>query len=188
MPAPANDSYGIYAIMVAMKTIRALVVYSLILGLVVMGRLHIVEAAQPESETCLDDGYTAFINQHYEDAVEFFTCAIDADPDSAKAYTGRAQAYSVLDEFGLALDDTAMAIMLDEYFPRAYAVRVNAYHGLGSLEQAIAEIDQALWSNEIKFVGKRIRQKLFCPVEVKVGAVEKVLKSLTCITDVQIVA
>ncbi len=94
-------------------------------------------------------GYTQADQGNYQKAIEFFTQAIELQPDSSEAYIGRALSYSDLDDRQAAIANYTQAIEINRDWGRyslAFALneRGYLYHHLGDKETAIENYNQAL--------------------------------------------
>ncbi|MEO1000721.1 MAG: tetratricopeptide repeat protein [Pseudomonadota bacterium] len=70
-------------------------------------------------------------------AIQHFSAAIEIDPDFAEAWNGRATAFYLRDEYGLAIEDVGVAIQLN---PRHW----EALFGLGIMLEELGENAAAL--------------------------------------------
>jgi tetratricopeptide (TPR) repeat protein len=84
-------------------------------------------------------------NRHeYEDALEDFTQAIDANPAYAPAYYKRASVHSRLGEPALAIMDYSHAIQLDPSDPNSYNKRGIARYQINDLLGAVADFSAVI--------------------------------------------
>jgi len=85
----------------------------------------------------LHRGRDALRDEKFREAVEHFTALTDHAPDFAEGWNGRAQAFSHMDEFGLAIADIGRVLSLNpDHF--------EALGGLGLILEALEEHEHAL--------------------------------------------
>ncbi len=89
-------------------------------------------------------GVDAMKSEKYEDAVSFFTKAVDHSPKNAQAFLNRGGARLHLREFESAIGDFDRAIEVDPSYALAYANRGSAQSELGRHEQALADCNEAI--------------------------------------------
>jgi tetratricopeptide (TPR) repeat protein len=83
----------------------------------------------------------------WRDYLEEINGALELDPGYAPVYNHRANAYTELDLFELALADYEAALSLDPRDPVTYLNRGVTYRRLGDLESAISDYNRALALN-----------------------------------------
>ena len=77
-------------------------------------------------------------------SIEAYLRAIELDPDSAKIYNNRGNAYEIKNDVDLAITDYTKAIELDPELAVAYSNRGAAYDIKGYADQAIVDLDKAI--------------------------------------------
>ncbi|XP_015119779.1 serine/threonine-protein phosphatase 5 [Diachasma alloeum] len=82
-----------------------------------------------------------FKNQNYEKAIEFYTKAIESNPNVATYYANRSFAYLKTECFGYALTDASKAIELDRNYVKGYYRRAAAYMSLSKFKQALKDFE-----------------------------------------------
>ena len=80
----------------------------------------------------------------YEDAIPAYGLVIRLLPDFALVYNGRGIAYYNEERLALALDDFNRSIELKLEFADAYVNRALVYRDQGAMENAIADLEEAL--------------------------------------------
>ena len=75
-------------------------------------------------------------------ALDFYTRALELDPDYAFALGGRGDAFRLLGEHAEALADLTRAIELYPGFSAALVSRARAYYALGRYPEALADYDR----------------------------------------------
>jgi tetratricopeptide (TPR) repeat protein len=108
------------------------------------GVLLMLLAKSGQTEVYLTQGYGALERGDFQSAVELFDQALDLDPQSAMACSGRGWAYYGLGEYSEAITSYNQAIALDPNLAMAYNNRGLAYAAQGQWEQAMADYDQAI--------------------------------------------
>ncbi len=92
----------------------------------------------------LERGALHFEQQQYDEAVEEYSKAIDANPDFTDAYLGRCEAYRLLGENEKALVDCEKALALDDTSAWGFAERAELRRLTGDLKLALADCDRAI--------------------------------------------
>lgn len=87
-----------------------------------------------------DLGNAALLQKKYDEAIEKYTQAIEADPKQAVFYLNRAQAYIKTECYGLAIEDATSAIEVDPKYTKAYYRRAVAHAALLDYKKAIADL------------------------------------------------
>lgn len=89
-------------------------------------------------------GNDAFRNGEFDKAVEWFTKAIEVNPNDHVLYSNRSGAYCSLNKFDEALDDANKCIQINPQFIKGYSRKGLAQEGLGFIEEAMQTYDQGL--------------------------------------------
>lgn len=79
--------------------------------------------------------------QHYNNAIDLYSKAIEKNPNSAVLYANRSIANLRLENFGYALIDASKAIDLDRGYTKAYYRRAAAYMSLGKYKLALKDFE-----------------------------------------------
>jgi tetratricopeptide (TPR) repeat protein len=79
-----------------------------------------------------------------EDAVDYFTDRIRANPEDASAYTNRAEAWSLKGELDIAIKDFDEAIRLNPKSAASFYNRGNAFSDKKDYDRAIRDYDEAI--------------------------------------------
>ncbi|QPH53429.1 tetratricopeptide repeat protein [Pontivivens ytuae] len=90
------------------------------------------QSGSPAMDLLVRRGQDAIESSDFAGAVEHFTAAIDHAPDFAEAYNGRATAYFLQEEYGLALEDVEAVLALNEQ-------HFGALAGLGFIMERLGE-------------------------------------------------
>ncbi len=98
----------------------------------------------PTVRDILQTGVEAMKNGDYSHAIQYFTQAIEEQPDFAPAYSNRCLAYLQLQDYQNAVADCTTAIDLTPENPEIYLNRGIAYYRQGNYTQAIADDDKAI--------------------------------------------
>jgi len=85
-------------------------------------------------------------SKQYSKAIEFYSKAIDLNPNNAIFYSNRAAAYSHIGDHQKAVDDCKISIKLNPGYSKAYGRLGLAYFSLGKYQEAIIE-----YKNGLKF-------------------------------------
>lgn len=94
-----------------------------------------------------DEGYAAFKRNDYVAAVNFFTQAIELNPNHSYAYHDRGMIYQLTQNFNQALSDVNKAIQLDPNVAIMYNTRGSIYRSLKNFNQAIQDYNKAIQLN-----------------------------------------
>lgn len=85
-----------------------------------------------------------------EEAIDFYSQAIELDNTNAVFFSNRANVYIALEQFGKAIEDAESAINVNPQFTKAYLRKALALYEMpqveGSVQKAVETIDQALAS------------------------------------------
>ncbi|KOO52742.1 phosphopantothenoylcysteine decarboxylase [Chrysochromulina tobinii] len=100
------------------------------------------EAARAEAAKTA--GNAAFTAKNYDEAIKFFTEAIEADPTNHVLYSNRSGAYCAKADFKAALLDANECIKLNEQFAKGHSRRGAAYFGLKNWPQSQAAYERGL--------------------------------------------
>jgi tetratricopeptide (TPR) repeat protein len=85
-----------------------------------------------------------YFQKNYNRAVEYYTKAIELEPNNANYYKNRSVSYNWLKEYEKAIADTSKAIELDPDKALYYYGRGVNYHELKEYEKAIADKSKAI--------------------------------------------
>ncbi len=96
-----------------------------------------VEIVEPTWELQKDRGNAEFNAGRFQNAVKYYSEAIQMKPDEASLYSNRAAAYLKTREFRQALDDAKKAIALDKHFCKAYNRAATAACNLGDFNEGL---------------------------------------------------
>lgn len=95
-------------------------------------------------------GNQAFKNSQFDLALEWYTKAINVNPNEPSYYTNRASVYIAKENFTLALNDCNRALEISENNLRALARAAKCHTLMGNLDQAQEILFRAdkIWENE----------------------------------------
>eukprot|EP00216_Chloropicon_sp_CCMP2111_P002259 CAMPEP_0198243450 /NCGR_PEP_ID=MMETSP1446-20131203/27808_1 /TAXON_ID=1461542 ORGANISM="Unidentified sp, Strain CCMP2111" /NCGR_SAMPLE_ID=MMETSP1446 /ASSEMBLY_ACC=CAM_ASM_001112 /LENGTH=588 /DNA_ID=CAMNT_0043927267 /DNA_START=39 /DNA_END=1805 /DNA_ORIENTATION=+ len=82
-------------------------------------------------------GNAAFTSGRFDEAIDFFTQAIDIDPKNHVLFSNRSAAQASCKRFKEALDDAKSTVELKPEWPKGYSRLGAAHVGLGDLEAAV---------------------------------------------------
>lgn len=89
-------------------------------------------------------GNEAFAKKDYQAAVDFFSQAIEADPENHVLYSNRSASYASLQKYDLAYDDAVRTTEIKSDWGKGWSRKGAAAHGLGFLDEAKESYEQAL--------------------------------------------
>ncbi|KAL3289412.1 hypothetical protein HHI36_022837 [Cryptolaemus montrouzieri] len=119
-----------------------------------------------EAEKFKNEGNSAIKNDQYNEALYFYTKAIDINPFNAVYYCNRAAVYSKLEKHLEAIKDCKEAIKLDPTYGKAYSRLGIAYSNLNMFEDARTAYKTALkydpnntmYENNLRLAEARLAQ------------------------------
>lgn len=82
-----------------------------------------------------------YTDQEYDKAIEFYTKAIELNPNNAVYYANRSLAYMRVESFGFALADGMSAVKSDPTYLKAYYRRAAAHMSLGKFKGALVDLE-----------------------------------------------
>jgi serine/threonine-protein phosphatase 5 len=110
---------------------------------IIMVNDTVTEDAHDRAEDLKLLGNAAFKEKHWHQAEEFYTKAIEANPNNHVLWSNRAAAHLHLEEYGSAIADATKAIELDPNFTKAYYRRGEAQFSLSHFQDAVANFRSA---------------------------------------------
>ena len=96
-----------------------------------------------DAERLKDAGNELFKAGKYADAVLKYNEAIEADPERPAFYTNRAFCHLKMENHGLAIADSTVALELDKSFIKAYYRRGSSYMALAKYKDALKDFKAA---------------------------------------------
>lgn len=94
-----------------------------------------------EAEVLKNKANDHFQRQEYQEAVDFYSQAIEKDSNKSIYYGNRSIAHLRLELFGAALSDANAAIELDKNYIKGYYRRAAAYMALGKFKSALKDFE-----------------------------------------------
>ena len=124
-------------------------IYNDLHGYIEIQRLHEdAYTAFNKGLTSQEHGYAAKTNTErhklYEEAIAYYTEAIELKPDLTQAYSQRGFAYDCIDDFEKAIQDYNTAIALEPEYANGYRQRGFTYLKTGDFEKAIEDYTKAI--------------------------------------------
>ena len=89
------------------------------------------------AQTKKEEGNAAFKRKQFDQAVRFYSDAIELDPHHAEYYSNRSLAYARLQGYSDALKDAETAIKVDPYFGKGYIRKATALASMGQNRAAV---------------------------------------------------
>jgi len=89
-------------------------------------------------------GNKAFSEKKYEEAIDYFTQAINIDSSNHVFFSNRSACYASLGNFQKALEDAEQTIKIKSDWPKGYSRKGAALHGLGRLDEAVDAYNEGL--------------------------------------------
>ncbi len=100
-----------------------------------------------EAEKWFNRAYDEGQKGNKETAIEYYSRAIESNPEYAKAYNNRAIAYDDIKEYEKAISDYNRAIELNPEYAKAYNNRGLAYKNIKEYVKAISDYNRAIELN-----------------------------------------
>eukprot|EP01071_Lankesteria_metandrocarpae_P014768 Lankesteria_metandrocarpae@DN892_c0_g1_i2.p1 len=97
-----------------------------------------------EAQRCKAEGNTCFSAAQYDEALQHFTSAINADGTDHVLYSNRSGAYAMLKNYQAALEDADHCIKLKSDWPKGYSRKGLALFKLGDLSSAAEAYEAGL--------------------------------------------
>ncbi|XP_073985077.1 protein phosphatase D3 [Rhodnius prolixus] len=132
-----------------------------------------------------------FKKQHYSEALEFYSKAIECNPQNAVYFANRSFAYLKLESYGGALEDATKAIELDRLYIKGYYRRAAAYMALGKYKLALRDYEavvKACPSSEDAKLKRNECQKLITRLAFEKAIADDSRKSLEETIDYESIA
>jgi len=98
----------------------------------------------PDAATYKSLGVSAFTNQKYLDAINYFSSSIELSPSDATLFSNRSAAYSAIDQYHSALIDAESTIKLKPNWSKGYYRRGIALEGLMKFDEALQSYQSGL--------------------------------------------
>lgn len=132
-----------------------------------------------------NQGNKALLSNHFQDAIDLYTQAIELDGSNAVYFANRAQAYIKEEMYGAAVEDASSAIRLDPNYTKAYYRRAVASAAITKYKEAVTDfktvIDRVPGDKDARIrldeCKKIIRAKAFAKA-IEVEGVPKLSESL----------
>jgi len=91
-----------------------------------------------------DLGNKAFSEKQYSRSIDYFSKAIEQDPNNHVLYSNRSASHAAMREYEKALEDAERVVTLKPDWPRGYGRKGAALMGLGDFDEAINTYKQGL--------------------------------------------
>ncbi|ORX50065.1 chaperone activator Sti1 [Piromyces finnis] len=89
-------------------------------------------------------GNKAFSEKRFEEAIDFFTQAINIDSSNHVFFSNRSACYASLNNYQKALEDAEQTIKIKSDWPKGYSRKGAALYGLGRLDEAADAYNEGL--------------------------------------------
>ncbi|CAI8014327.1 Serine/threonine-protein phosphatase 5, partial [Geodia barretti] len=94
-----------------------------------------------KAETMKNKANEFFKSQRYQEAIEWYSKAIDLDPSIAVYYGNRSFAHLKMESYGYALSDATTALDIDRTYIKGYYRRASANMALGKFKKALTDFE-----------------------------------------------
>lgn len=102
------------------------------------------EVSKAQAEKYKTDGNDCMRAEKFDEALQHYTKAVEADPTNAVYFCNRAAAFSKLDKNQEALDDCIQALQIDPGYSKAFGRKGLAHSALGQHGEAVECYKKAL--------------------------------------------
>lgn len=99
---------------------------------------------QDQANNAMQQGNTLMVGGQIDRAIEYYSRAIELEPDKVDGYNNRGVAYQLKGNYNRAIKNYNKAIELDPDFAEAYHNRGDAYGKKGDYDRAIEDQNRAL--------------------------------------------
>lgn len=99
------------------------------------------EKKRVEAEDLKNKANNLFKEKHFEQAIEYYTKAIEVNPSVAVYYGNRSIAHLKMESYGYALADASKALELDKMYLKGYYRRASANMALGKFKLALRDFE-----------------------------------------------
>ena len=89
-------------------------------------------------------GNDALQAENFDEAIKYYTQAIEIDPKNHILYSNRSAAYAKTSEFNKALDDAEKTIEIKSDWPKGYSRKGAALELMGKMDEAIKVYEEGL--------------------------------------------
>ena len=104
----------------------------------------ISQSPRNEAEQLTLQGFDQFIDGKYNESIEFYIRAINADPTYAQAWINKGNSEMALKEYANAIESYDSALKIDPNLPIVWNQRGKALVNLQNYQEAIQSFDKAL--------------------------------------------
>lgn len=94
--------------------------------------------------TIIDENVCVSLDQNYDEAIAYYTKAVELNPTVAIYYGNRSFAYLKTECFGYALTDASKAIELDRNYIKGYYRRAASNMSLGKFKLALKDYEAVM--------------------------------------------
>lgn len=105
---------------------------------------QVTEDVAKEAEKIKNEANQHFQSGHFLQAIDLYSKAISLNPNVAIYYSNRAFAYTRLEQYGAALEDSSKSIELDPKYVKGYYRRGSANLALGKHKEALKDFKKVV--------------------------------------------
>lgn len=106
--------------------------------------LSVVEDQYQDVESYWKKGSSYYFQKDYDQAIAYYTKALELDPKDILAYDGRGKAYIAQEKYEEAIADYNQAIAINSNYAAFYNHRGAAYYRKGDIEQSLKDYNKTL--------------------------------------------
>ena len=130
-----------------MKLYFRIIFKTFFIFVILAGCATTVEIKETDSDALLNQGAALLEEDNYDLSIDYFSKAIETNPNLANAYYNRATAYYAIGLINKAITDYTKAIVINPWHEFAYNNRGVAYYEIGQFDKAISDYTKALEIN-----------------------------------------
>ena len=101
-----------------------------------------LDTGQPASDQWMARGLNAMSDQDYDEAIDFFTQIIEAQPDYAEGWNKRATAYYLRGNYKASIDDIEQTLALEKRHFGALSGLASIYRTIGDDRRALKTLEK----------------------------------------------
>lgn len=101
-----------------------------------------LDTGQPTSDQWMAQGLSAMSDQDYDEAIDFFTQIIEAQPDYAEGWNKRATAYYLRGDYKASIDDIEQTLALEKRHFGALSGLASIYRTIGDDRGALKTLEK----------------------------------------------
>lgn len=169
---------------IAFSTMRARLFILLIsLLLLAIGSGEQPLYAQSSQNEYMEAGKKALDQELYEEALDYFTAAIELDPEDAFAYGYRGNTLWYLERFADAIEDFNEAVELNPDYSGAFLLRGRTYYRMEEYDRALVDLSRAIALDREYDYAFAVRSEVYVDLEQYEKALADLNRAIELVPD-----